>query len=353
MAVTIDGSTGWTYADNIKHKYGTGEDLEIYHNGTNSLIQNGTGELLIRAKTSENSINCNPDAGIEIFYDNSKKAETYSNGLKVAGTNNVWLQDSGKLVCGGGSDLQIYHNGSHSHIADSGTGNLYIASNQLLIYNAAYDEPLAKFIENGAVELYYDNSKKFQTESNGIRLLGDSAIWFDGWQGRLDRNWEDYPSITITPSTTYGNQGEFRFHGAAGSGLYGSGSDFAIDLRVDGDLHQGSDRRRKTNIEEITGALATVKQLTGKKFNIINRQGDLDPNKGTKKQFGLIAQECEDIIPEVITFHPNENTPNENGWCSAYGLDYGQLTPLLINAVKELSAEVETLKTKVAALEAG
>ena len=125
-----------------------------------------------------------------------------------------------------------------------------------------------------------------------------------------------------------------------------------MDVRVDGVFITGSDQRRKTNIEEITGALATVKQLTGKKFNVINRLGDLDPNKGTKKQFGLIAQECKDIIPEAVKFYPDEDTPNENGWASAYSIDYPNLTALLINAIKELSAEVETLKTKVAELEA-
>ena len=295
----------------------------------------------------ETSIESNRNGNVELYYDNSKKLETASYGAVTTGTHQVTgnfeLFDNGQAIFGTGGDLKIYHNGTNSVIQNT-TGILYL--------NAATSETAILMNPNGSVEIRYDNTNKFKTESNGVRILGDSVIWMDPWQGRLDRNWEDYPSITITPSTTYGNQGEFRFHGSAGSGLYGSGSDFALVVRTDGTFEEGSDRRRKTNIEEITGALATVKQLTGKKFNIINRQGNLDPNKGTKKQFGLIAQECEDIIPEVVTFHPNENTPNENGWCSAYGLDYSKLTPLLINAIKELSAEVDILKTKVAALEA-
>ena len=57
------GTTRLRCDDNGMIELGTSQDLQIYHNGTNSLIENGTGELLIRAKTSENSINCNPDAG--------------------------------------------------------------------------------------------------------------------------------------------------------------------------------------------------------------------------------------------------------------------------------------------------
>jgi hypothetical protein len=354
-------SYGLDFADNKRADFGDGNDLLIYHDGTDSYLDNSTGELALRSDTirlrektgNETLAVFERDGAAKLYYDNAKHFETTSTGVSW-GTTRLRCDDNGMIELGTGQDLKIYHDGSHSFIKDDGTGNLHIdsvAGSVKIRTNTNEDSLVCN--QDGAVELYYDNSKKFETNSNGIRILGDSQIWFDAWQGRLDRNWDDYPSITITPSTTYGNQGEFRVHGQSGSlGGYGSGADFSIDFRVDGAYQTGSDRRRKSNIEDITGALATVKQLTGKKFNIINRQGDLDPNKSTKKQFGLIAQECEDIIPEVITFHPNENTPNENGWCSAYGLDYGQLTPLLINAIKELSAKVDTLETKVAALEA-
>ena len=73
-------------SDTAKFTAGAGNDLQIYHNGTNSFIENGAGELLIRAKTSENSINCNPDGSVELFYDNSKKLETTTTGVTVTGS---------------------------------------------------------------------------------------------------------------------------------------------------------------------------------------------------------------------------------------------------------------------------
>ena len=440
------------FTDNAKLWVGDHDgsgDLQIYHDASNSFIKNTTGAFFVagddlrltNAAQDELFIKGIADGAVELYYNNSKKFETTADGITVGNHvwttggnytlgNNMYVGDGGRIDFGTGSDLKIYHDGSHSYIINSGTGVLHIQGNNsndlkisprddedsvvlknngavelyhdnfkcfntnsggITLYGpeggdcvinmyadegddnadfwrmiagqgggwylknfapGSYDTMIAATV-NAGVELYYDNNKKFQTESDGVRILGDSKIWFDAWQGRFDRNWDDYPSITITPSTTYGNQGEFRIHGQSGSlGGYGSGADFSIDMRVDGSYETGSDRRRKSNIEDITGALATVKQLTGKKFNIINRQGQLDPIKGTKKQFGLIAQECKDIIPEVVNFHPDEDTPNENGWASAYGLSYGNLTPLLINAIKELSAEVETLKTEVAALKA-
>jgi hypothetical protein len=71
--------------DNGVLSVGTSDDLQIYHNETNSYISNGTGELLIRAKSGENSINCNPDGSVELFYDNAKKFETASGGVTVSG----------------------------------------------------------------------------------------------------------------------------------------------------------------------------------------------------------------------------------------------------------------------------
>ena len=65
------------------------------------------------------------------------------------------IEDNDQIRIGTGDDLKIYHNGSHSYIQDDGTGNLNIQSNNVRINNAAGNENMALFYENGAVELYY------------------------------------------------------------------------------------------------------------------------------------------------------------------------------------------------------
>ena len=177
-------------------------------------------------------------------------------------------------------------------------------------------------------------------------------LWFRAWNSTYqrtayDRSWSNYPSITVCNTTDQGPQDEFRIHGANGD----NGGDFSVVTRCDGGYVTGSDQRRKTNIENITNALATVMQLNGKKFNIINRDGIFDPMRGDKKQLGLIAQDCKDIIPEVVNFYPEEDTPNENGWASAYSIEYQSLVPLLIEAVKELNAELTSAKARIEQLE--
>ena len=66
--------------------------------------------------------------------------------------------------------MSIYHDGSNSHIEDGGTGALRITSNQLEVLGTS--ETLAKFIDDGAVELYHNDSKKIETTSAGVDVTG-------------------------------------------------------------------------------------------------------------------------------------------------------------------------------------
>ena len=105
--VTFDGETAGRdvvfdrsenaleFADSAEARFGTGDDLKIYHNGTDSYIDNGTGDFYIRgvdekwlyiqAKSGENSILCKDDGGVELYFDNTKKFETASGGVSLTG----------------------------------------------------------------------------------------------------------------------------------------------------------------------------------------------------------------------------------------------------------------------------
>ena len=108
---------------------------------------------------------------------------TFGGDIKASGSNIV-LGDSGstsddRIVLGDGSDLMIYHNGSDSVIREQGTGNLDIQTtggNVDILVNTT--ETAAKFISDGAVELYHDNSKKLETTADGIEVSG--AIFASG-----------------------------------------------------------------------------------------------------------------------------------------------------------------------------
>jgi hypothetical protein len=82
------------------------------------------------------------------------------------------FKDDVKATFGDGDDLQIYHDGSHSWIRDEGAGHLYIRTNGDRINLNSDTGSLAKFNKGGSVELYYDNSKKFETTGAGATVFG-------------------------------------------------------------------------------------------------------------------------------------------------------------------------------------
>lgn len=105
------------------------------------------------------------------------------------------------------------------------------------------------------------------------------------------------------------------------------------ELRVTLDIigFYGSDKRLKTNILPIADALEKVKNLNGVTFNWATPEKDQ-----TQREAGVIAQDVQTVLPETVT-------TRENGYLA---VDYPKLVPLLIEAIKELTARVEELEKR-------
>ena len=104
-----------------------------------------------------------------------------------------------------------------------------------------------------------------------------------------------------------------------------------------------SDYRLKENVVDLDGAITRVKQLQPKRFNfIIDADTTVD---------GFLAHEAQTVVPEAVTGTHNE--VDDDGNAVMQGIDQSKLVPLLTAALQEAIAKIETLETKVAALEAG
>ena len=121
-------------------------------------------------------------------------------GVTTVGTG-ISMPDNGKIYLGTGGDLQLWHNGNNSFIEDQGTGNLYVsAADQLFLRRYATNETFVKCVGDGAVEIYYNGSKKFETTTSGATITGDITI-----SGGLDVSGtmvEAFTSTTTAWSTT-------------------------------------------------------------------------------------------------------------------------------------------------------
>ena len=132
-----------------------------------------------------------PQSGTTLTLGNASTTVSYDGntsfdaGLTVTGTvtaDGVSLGDNEKAQFGTSNDLEIYHDGSHSRINEQGVGDLLIMSNGANVkINKAATETTAVFTPDGAVELYYDNSKKLETTSTGVTVTGTlTATSFSG-----------------------------------------------------------------------------------------------------------------------------------------------------------------------------
>ena len=174
------------------------------------------------------------NGSVDLYYDATKKFETKSDGVDITGElqcdsldvdggvnfdagkivfdtsgNNLKWADSIAAYFGNGNDLRLYHDGTHSYIRNAGTGNIKVLTTSMVVKNAADTEIMLQATQNGSVDLYYDNSKKFETLTNGVRAQG--GILF-GSDTAAANALDDYEEGTWTPSmSSIGQSGSFTY----------------------------------------------------------------------------------------------------------------------------------------------
>ena len=160
--------------------FGAGTDLSIYHDGSRSVIaESGTGPLrlstdefqLMNVAQDETMIYAAQNLGVSLNYDSSTKLQTTSIGNQVTGQ--FVVPDGGNntgnnnITFGSDNDCHVYHNGTDFYVVNT-TGKLDLrakAGEKSIVANP-----------DGAVELYHDNSKKLDTDSEGISVTGTVKI---------------------------------------------------------------------------------------------------------------------------------------------------------------------------------
>ena len=306
-----------------------GGDLSFKDGGTTlwSIYNTGSGPAFYSAVSDKDIRFQGNDGGSTI----TALTLDMSEGGNATFGSHIELQDSKELRIGNSHDLRLYHDGSNSYVQDSGTGQLRLDTNGTDVRITKTDsEYMGKFIADGAVELFHNNAKKFETTSSGITVTGTinggdcrGEIWYMG----LDNN--DYFEVRTT------------------------GMDWVLDgnldmrLENDGDLHVDgnviaystttSDERLKKDIVKIDNALDKVSQLNGYTFEY---------KADGKKSAGVIAQEVEKVMPSAVSETTLPLKMGEDDKTEYKTVQYDQLHGLMIEAIKELKAEIEELKAR-------
>jgi hypothetical protein len=204
-----------------------------------------------------------------------------------------------------------------------GTGSSNLVMNQLLIGNDV--NPVlqtSNLIWNrDTISLGIGNSIPIKT----LDVNGDI-----NFNGSLFNNYVQVPSISsfkqnpLTPNMIYTDKQFF----------IGYSNNDNYKFKVDGNVYVAgyitglSDIRYKTNISNITEPIDKIEQLQGVYYNLLHEE---------KRSIGLIAQEVEKIIPEVVY----TNTDNTKS------IAYGNMIAVLVESIKELSMRIKKLEEKL------
>jgi len=170
-SIIVTAALGVYHNDGIAARFGNSGDLQLYHNGTDSVIENANGDLYITNKADGKDIIFRSDDGSGGFtpyfkVDSASQAVTF---VKPA-----YFTDNVKAQFGNSSDLKIYHDlpTNANKIESVNSRQLQITQDNLFIGSQGATESFITAVSNGAVSLYYDNSKKFETTSTGATITG-------------------------------------------------------------------------------------------------------------------------------------------------------------------------------------
>ncbi|MAK56756.1 MAG: hypothetical protein CML17_13095 [Pusillimonas sp.] len=251
----------------------------------------------------------------------------------------------------------------------------YTSGNYISLVEAAHDDSgdgspnvrIGAMFDGGGSNLAFGTSNNYGNGITNTAMLidssGDVGIGYDSPASKLNVNGTVYFNKTATGNFTSGfewegNNGALVLYRNAGVTLLvgrsntgeavrfnrGTSDVGSIDVTSTATAYNtSSDYRLKENVADMTGAIDRVKQLAPKRFNFI-----VEPNTIVD---GFLAHEAQEVVPQAVTGTHNE--VDDDGNPLMQRIDQAKLVPLLTGALKEAIAKIETLETKVAALEAG
>tara|TARA_A100001388_G_scaffold174969_1_gene130884 strand:- start:461 stop:1570 length:1110 start_codon:yes stop_codon:yes gene_type:complete len=314
------------FDDNKKAIFGTGDDLELYHDGNDSYVKDGgTGNLRIisngagveiNKNTTEYMIRALTDGAVELYHDSSKKIETNSSGVSVTGdiavTGNVDGVDLSSLST-------VATSGAYSDL--SGLPTIPTNNNQLS-NGAGY----TTYTSNQATDTTSPVSFEGVTINGGTDLTLNTGAWTGEKTGKIQRH-----STHLYFQTD--NAGNFIFRNSNGTeGVSINASTGAITSQDN--ITAYSDIRIKKDVKTIENALDKVCAMRGVEYTRISND---------VREIGVIAQEVKEVVPELVEIKENTDSFNE-GISDIHTMKYQNTVGLLIEAIKELKDELKELR---------
>ena len=348
-------------SDGIKLESAGGNQIRFYAFADNELYIGADNAANMRLMTDQstrffNHIIPNVDSAYDLGTTSLRFRNLFADTLYGDGSNLTGISASGNFITSDADDIMTgelkFRRNDTQVVIESENTSASNASQFQLKHSYANVEIRnlrgnLNLYPTSTVNLGYGTSIKLATTSGGVSVTG--SLTATGSIGNLDSSndiGQQLEKGDANAATLRCDANRWRVYmGGAGNsqetltvteggdvGIKDSSPSYRLDvagtIRATGDVIAYSDERVKENIKTIDSSLEKVNKLRGVEFNKIGED---------KKSIGVIAQEVEKILPEVIA-------TDDEGMKS---VAYGNMVGVLIEAIKELNAEVKELKEKL------
>ena len=379
---------------------GAVNEIELNHNNLDSNV--GTLASLTTTDKSDLVSAINEIKASAVATDSSLSGFLRSDQADIKTAGNLNFADNVKATFGDSNDLEIYHNGSSSFIADVGTGNLTLLANEFRLNNSGNTENMITAAPDGAVTLFHNDSAKIATSSTGATITGATVTASGGsasapayavTSGSLGANGLFVPAANTLGFSAAGTE-RMRVDASGRLGIKNTSPDanlhvsadeanFIARFTNDGNnvnregifVQTGTDDGSGTNVffaaydgdGSETGQLRSVSgtfQLTDTsderlKQDIVDTtvSGLTSVNSMKVRDFaykrnptqtikaGFVAQELQTVFSSAVSYSESDDD-------KILSVSRERLVPVLVKAIQELSAKNDALEARITALEA-
>ena len=330
--LTLDGSAGYTTVqktlrldDDVEFHLGTGNDVKFYHDGSHNIMKLMNGNLYFKDQSGNNIIHIMREGdGVQMSEGDFTIPATSKIRLDGSTSGNTYIYEQS------GDDLQlIVGNENHLQIDVSNNITKVNADGQDHDFQISGDNQTELFYVdagNDRVGIGEDSVDAKLHISNGTGLtnvkmerVGNAAWRFGIAASGVDFVLDDSSDDLSTPEFAFQNDGDF----------HADGDVIAYSTTT------SSDERLKENIKEIPYGLEEVLKMKPVEY-------DWKEKRGGKHDIGVIAQDIEKLIPEIIKENKDLKTKED-----FKSVDYGKMVAVLIKAIQEQQEEIELLKANL------